>query len=181
MISSVWAHGNGLQQRRCARCGCRYRRRSWRGSVAVDLHTKCIKLADRSQTIWLILSYSSPSEQWVEGRDQWHNGLRQTAAQTICGDNPDAIRAIMAPFSQKQTRLYSRKGKVSFLVDPFSMSIVFVSTLLRLQTLQACRQEQHAAVSLRSTFCSTSARASPLAITSSSHGITIKYMCFPLK
>lgn len=75
--------------------------------ITVDLDTKCIKLVDLSQTIWLIHSHSSPSEQGVEGRDQWHNRLCQTAlqnAQTICGDNPDAIRAIISPHStQKQT------------------------------------------------------------------------------
>lgn len=68
--------------------------------ITVDLHTKCIKLADLSQTIWLIHSYSSTSEQGVVGRDQWHERLCQTAlqnAQAICGDNPDAIRAIIAP------------------------------------------------------------------------------------
>lgn len=79
-----------------------------RGSqIAVDLDTKCIKLADLSQTIWLIHSHSNPSEQGVEGRDQWHNRLCQTAlqnAQTICGDNPDAISSIIGPHSsQKQT------------------------------------------------------------------------------
>lgn len=75
--------------------------------IAVDLDTKCIKLADLSQTIWLIHSHSNPSEQRVEGRDQWHNRLCQTGlqnAQTICGDNPDAISSIIGPYStQKQT------------------------------------------------------------------------------
>lgn len=52
----------------------------WSG-ITVDLDTKCIKLADPSQTIWLIHSHSGPSEQGVEGRDQWHNRLCQTAAQ----------------------------------------------------------------------------------------------------
>lgn len=73
----------------------------------VDFDTKCIKLADLSQTIWLIHSHSGPSEQGVEGRDQWHNRLCQTASQnapTICGDNPDAISSIMGSHStHKQT------------------------------------------------------------------------------
>lgn len=64
--------------------GAGRRRPRWEGrwsGITVDLDTKCIKLADPSQTIWLIHSHSGPSEQGVEGRDQWHNRLCQTAAQ----------------------------------------------------------------------------------------------------
>lgn len=88
--------------------------------ITVDLRTKCIKLADLSQTVWLIHSYSSTSEQGVVGRDQWHNGLCQIAlqnAQTICGDNPDAIRAIIVPIHPRNKHSFRPgKGKISFLV-----------------------------------------------------------------
>lgn len=83
--------------------------------ITVDLHTKCIKLADLSQTIWLIHSYSSTSEQGVVGRDQWHERLCQTAlqnAQTICGDNPDAIRAIIAPIHPRNKHSWKRENQL---------------------------------------------------------------------
>lgn len=75
--------------------------------ITVDLNAMCIKVPRPSQTMWLIRSHWNPGEQGVEGRDQWHNGLCQTAprnAQAICGDNPDAISSIMGPHSShKQT------------------------------------------------------------------------------
>lgn len=91
-------------------------RRGLRSQITADLDTKCIKLADLSQTIWLIHSHSKPSEQGVEGRDQWHNRFCQTAlqnAQTICGDNPDAISSIIEPPFKPQTNmaLLPKKGK----------------------------------------------------------------------
>lgn len=53
---------------------CRWPRWDGRWSrITVDLDTKCIKVADASQTIWLIRSHSGASEQGVEGRDRWHN------------------------------------------------------------------------------------------------------------
>lgn len=95
---------------------CRWMGALGHGSqITVDLHTKCIKLADLSQTIWLIRSYSSTCEQGVVGRDHWHNRLCQTAlqnAQIICGDNPDAIRAIIAPIHPRSKHSFSpEKGK----------------------------------------------------------------------
>lgn len=100
---------------------CRWMGTLGHGSqITVDLHTKCIKLADLSQDIWLIHSYSSTSEQGVVGRDQWHNGLCQIAlqnAQTICGDNPDAIRAIIAPIHPRNKHSFSTgQGKIGFLL-----------------------------------------------------------------
>lgn len=96
-----------------AKCPCSEQLAPWLQLREAGTGSGCMKLADLSQTIWLILSHSGRSEQGVEGRDRWHNGCCQTClknAQTICGDNPDAIRAITAPHSaHKQTQPHSQK------------------------------------------------------------------------
>lgn len=56
---------------------------------------------------------------------------RAENAQAICGDNRDAIRAIIRPHSATETNiaLLQKRGKVSFLVNltPFSPLPFFVS------------------------------------------------------